>query len=116
MLLAELAPNFRRSRHGAITCVEIPASWDDARYRPGWRIETQAAAEIDSPLREAGRRAPIFAERLAEALDDHRVTVDGWLVDVAQYHAVMREPCGAWWAKADQDATMAIARAPGLSR
>lgn len=55
-------------------CVEIPASWDDARYWPGRRIDTQAAAEIDSPLREAGRRAPIFAERLAEALDDHRVT------------------------------------------
>lgn len=115
MLRAELAPNFRRSRHGAITCVEIPASWDDARYWPGRRIDTQAAAEIDSPLREAGRRAPILAERLAEALDNHRGTVDGWLVDAVQYHAVMREPCCVWWAKADQDAIMALARAPSLS-
>lgn len=97
MLLSEVAPNFRCCNCGGITYVEIPARWRDARYWPGGRIDTQAAQEIDTLLREAGTRSAIYLEGLAEALDDHRLTGEGWLVDVAQWDAVMREQCGVWW-------------------
>ncbi|MBM3571198.1 MAG: hypothetical protein FJX52_02395 [Alphaproteobacteria bacterium] len=114
MLLSHVAPNFRCGRHGSITCVEIPARWrQDARYWPGGRIDTDAAAAIDSLIRECGKREPIFLEGLAEALDDHRLTGDGYIVDVAQWDAVMREPVGVWWDKSDEDAILARARSLG---
>lgn len=102
MTLADIGPNFRCAHHAwrgqHCACVEIPARWRvDARYWPSRRIDMQAAAQIDSLLREAGERAPIYLEGLAEALDDHRLTGDGWIVSAAMWDAVMREPCGVWW-------------------
>lgn len=99
MMLADVAPNFRCCRRGNVTYVEIPASWRSRRYWPNGRIDTQAAAEIEKLLHEAGERSAIYAEGLAEQLDDHRLSIDGWLVDVAQWDAVMREHCGCWWDK-----------------
>lgn len=103
MLLSDVAPNFRCATYGGtgngpVTVVEIPARWrTDARYWPARRIDLDAAAAIDGLIRECGRRGAIYAEGLAEALDDHRLTVDGWTVDVAMWDAVMREPVGVWW-------------------
>lgn len=114
MMLSDIAPNFRCCARGGLTYVEIPARWRNARYWPGGRIDTQAATEIESLLREAGTRAPIYAEGIAEMLDDHRITADGWLVDVAQWDAVMREPCGCWWDK-EHEADI-LARAEALLR
>jgi hypothetical protein len=97
MRLRDIAPNFRCARRGSVVYVEIPAGWRSARYWPAGRIDIQAAREIEGLLRDAGKQAPIFAEGLAEVLDDHRLTTDGWLVDIAQWDAVMSEACGVWW-------------------
>ena len=113
MSLSDVAPNFRCCNRGGITYVEIPAGWRQARYWPGGRIDTQAAQAIESLLAECGEHAPIYAEGLAEALDDHRLTTHGWLVDVAQWDAVMREPCGVWWDKAHEAEILARARDGG---
>jgi hypothetical protein len=113
MLLSEVAPNFRCCNRGGITYVEIPAGWRASRYWPGSRIDTQAAMEIDVLLREAGMRSEIYLEGLAEALDDHRPTGDGWLVDIAQWDALMREPCGCWWDKEREAEILARARSLG---
>lgn len=114
MQLSHVAPNFRCANYGGVTCVEIPARWrQDARYWPDRRIDEQAAAQIDSLIRECGKRQAIYLEGLAEALDDHRLTGDGWTVDAAQWDAVMREPCGCWWDKKHEDDIFARARALG---
>lgn len=111
MLLSDVAPNFRCQTYGGgRTYVEIPARWRDARYWPNGRIDTQSASEIEALIREAGRRAPIYAEGLAEAFDDHRLRVDGCIVDAAQWDAVMREPCGCWWDKVHEAGILARAR------
>src|SRR5882672_8938565 len=85
MLLSEIAPNFRCCKLGGVTYVEVPARWRDARYWPSQRVDAQAEQEIDALLREAGQRYPIYQEGLAELLDDHRLTAEGWVVDVAQW-------------------------------
>lgn len=113
MLFSHNAPNFRCCNRGGVTYVEIPARWREPRYWPGGRVDTQAANEIDALLREAGKRSPIYLEGLAEALDDHRITGDGWMVDVAQWDAVMREPCGCWWDKEHEADILARARSLG---
>lgn len=113
ILLSWVAPNFRCCHRGGIIYVEIPARWRDARYWPGGRIDTQAAQEIDGLLRDAGERSEIFAEGLAEAFDDHRLTVDGWLVDVEQWNVLMHEPCGCCWDKREEEDILARARELG---
>lgn len=118
MLLADVAPNFRCQGYGSgpdrRTCVEIPARWrTEERYWPSGRIDDQAALAIEALLRECGQRAAIYAEGLAEALDDHRLRIDGWIIDVAQWDAVMREPCGVWWDRAHEADILARARALG---
>jgi hypothetical protein len=113
MLLTEIAPNFRCCRRSDVTYVEIPARWREARYWPGGRVDPDAANAIADLLAECGRKRAIYAEGLAEPLNDHRLTVDGWIVDVAQYDAVMREPCGAWWDKQHEQDILAHARALG---
>ena len=113
MLLSHLAPNFRCCDRGGITYVEIPARWRDARYWPGGQIDASAAQEIDALLRECGQRSAIYLEGLAEALDDHRLTGEGWRVDIAQWEAVMREPVGCWWDKREEADILPRARALG---
>lgn len=98
MILREIAPNFRCATYGSgTTVVDIPAGWRNARYWPHGHVDEEARAAIDSLIRECGKRAEILAEGLAEALDDHRLRTSGWTVDVAQWDAVLCEPCGCWW-------------------
>src|SRR6185312_4739980 len=93
MLLDSISPNFRCSAG----CVEIPHDWRKASYWPGSRIDTQAANAIAELIRDAGAASRIYAEGLAEWLDDHRLRKHGWVVPIAQWDAAMRELCGAWW-------------------
>lgn len=113
MLLSDIAPNFRCITYADITYVEIPAGWRQGRYWPNGRVDPDAASAIDGLLRECGQRSPIYAEGLAEALDDHRLTTAGWLVDIAQWDAVLREPCGVWWDNAHEKEILTRARAGG---
>ena len=106
MLLADIAPNFRVVSGK----VEIPARWREARYWPNGRIDTQAAEEIAALIADAGRRSPIYAEGLAERLDAPRLKVHGYVIDVAQWDEVMREPCGVWWDKQHEDEILERAR------
>lgn len=109
MALADVAPNFRCCSSGGITYVEIPRRWREPRYWPKGRIDEAAAIAIAELLAEGGERGAIYAERLAEAIDEHRLTVDGYRVPVALWDAAMREPCGVWWEDADTAEIMARA-------
>lgn len=109
MTYTDIAPNFRCSG----SRVEIPWNWREARYWPKGRIDTDAALRIDGLLKEAGKRAPIYAEGIAEAIDDHRVTKHGWTVPIALWDAEMLECCGCWWDKSAEDEILARARSLG---
>lgn len=110
MLLSHIAPNFRCMTRGHITYVEIPARWRDARYWPNGRVDDDAAMAIEQLIGECGTREPIYAEGIAELIDDHRLTTDGWIVDVAQWDSVMREPIGVWWDTAHEAEILARAQ------
>ena len=62
-----------------------------------------------------GRVTRSMPKASPEALDDHRLQVDGFLVDVAQWDAVMREPCGVWWDKTDEADILARGAIPVAS-
>jgi len=112
LMLRDLAPNFRCATFGdGRAHVEIPGDWRAARHWPHGRVDTQVANEIAELLRDAGRAAPIYAEGLAELLDDHRLRRAGYLIDAAQWDAVMTEPCGVSWPKADEADFLARAAA-----
>jgi hypothetical protein len=109
-----LAPNLRCTTYaGRRTYVEIPASWRQPRYWPDRRVDQDVAAAIEQLIAECGKRSPIYAEGLAEPLDDHRLSIDGYRVDVAQWDAVMCEPIGACWDGADEAEILARARELG---
>ena len=93
MLLNDIAPNFR-VLNGA---VEIPHDWRSARHWPQSRIDTDAAEAIARLLSDVGKPASIYADGLAEALDEPASRVQGHTVPVSHWDAAMREPCGAWW-------------------
>lgn len=114
MLLNELAPNFRCTNRGGTTYVEIPHDWDAAQHWPSGQQDPDAAHAIRELLQSsAAIRAPIYAEGLAEALDDHRLTKHGWLLPISQWDAVMREHIGCWWDKREEADMFARARALG---
>lgn len=105
MLMRHCAPNFRCAQVRGRTRVEIPAGWRDAAWWPAHRVDAVVEERIAALIAEAGQAHPIFAERLAETLDDHRLTTDGWIVDLAMWEAVMCEPRGVWW-DSEHDADM----------
>jgi len=106
--LRDLAPNWRCQTYGNGACyVEIPAGWRHLVRDPDVRA---VVAEL---IRDAGRSAQIFADGLAEIIDDHRLTMPGTLVPVAAWDALMTEPCGVSWDRADEPAILARARALG---
>lgn len=116
VLLSELAPNFRCTNRGGDTYVEIPHDWDAGKYWPGQRQDPDAVHAIRDLLQSAAAvRAPIYAEGLAEALDDHRLSKHGWLIPIAQWDAVMREHAGCWWDKREEHDILARARALGYT-
>lgn len=105
MLLNDIAPNFR-VMNGA---VEIPHDWRAARHWPQGRTDTDAAEAIARLLSDVGKPASIYADGLAEALDEPASRVQGHTVPVSHWDAAMREPCGAWWDMEHQDDILATA-------
>lgn len=97
MLIADNAPSFRTA--GGM--VEVPHDWRDARYWPTGkgvpRVDDQAVEEIDRLIRDVGRETTIYADGLAEMVDNHRATKHGYTVPITQWDAAMRELCGVWW-------------------
>ena len=106
MLLRDLAPNWRCT-NGSTCYVEIPAGWRHQVRDPDVRA---VVAEL---IRDAGRSAQIFADGLAEIVDDHRLTMPGTLVPVVAWDALMSEPCGATWDRAEEPAILERARGLG---
>ena len=114
-LLAELAPNFRCVNRGGTTYFEVPHDWTAERRWPGGRVDEAAAAGIREVLEDRGTKTgPIYADGLAELLDDHRLEKNGYLVPIEHWNAVMRdEPIGCWWKESDAAAILARARELG---
>lgn len=113
LLLNECAPNFRCITSGSGTVVEIPHDWRSRKYWPSGRLDTETANVIDELVRDVGAKAPIYAEGLAEALDDHAARKHGYTVPVAQWDAALREPCGASWPAEREAAILDRARSLG---
>lgn len=93
MLLNDIAPNFR-VQGGT---VEIPHDWRAPRHWPNGRIDNDAAEAIGRLIGDLGKPGAIYADGLAEALDEPLAHVHGHTVPIAHWDAAMREPCGTWW-------------------
>jgi len=106
MLLNDIAPNFRVLR-GA---VEIPDDWRVPRHWPNGRVDDDAAEAIGRLVSDLGKPGPIYADGLAETLDEPLAHVHGYTVPVAQWDAAMREPCGTWWDRAYEADILGIAK------
>lgn len=114
MLLSHLAPNFRCMTIRDQTHVEVPHDWTADKYWPQRRIDPDVARGIRELLQSrATVHAPIYAEGLAEALDDHRLTKHGWHVPIESWDVVMREHAGCWWDRAEEEAILSKARELG---
>lgn len=112
MMLQDIAPNFRCS--GGMG--EIPHNWRNKRYWANERVDVGAANAIQELIDAVGQRRSIYAEGLAEALDDHRATIRGWVVPIPQWDAAMRTGIvGCWWDKSDEPAILDRARRLGWS-
>jgi hypothetical protein len=91
MRLADIAPSFRCIRYGSGTYVEIPRNW---QRRISDRHVTVA---VEYLIDHHGKPADIFGEGIAEALDEHRVTVPGYLVPIEEWDRIMNGVIGAQW-------------------
>lgn len=91
LLLRHLAPNFRCITRDRTTYVEIPRHWRDQTP------DDDAAAAIAALISDHGRPADIYAEGVAEAFDDHRLTYRGYLVPIAAWDAAMSAVVGCRW-------------------
>lgn len=105
MLLNDIAPNFRASQ-GA---VEIPHDWRNARHWPNGRVDNDAAEVIARLVSDLGKPAAIYADGLAETLDEPLAHVHGHTIPVSQWDAAMREPCGTWWDREHEADILAMA-------
>lgn len=116
MPLSAVAPNFRVVTCGGQgTVVDIPHDWPAPKYWPGNMPDPDAVTAIEALLAEAGRPAAVYAEGLAEPLDNHRLKKHGHHIPVAMWDAVMADPIGAQWDRADEAAILSRARALGWS-
>lgn len=115
LLLRHVAPNFRCITYGdARTYVEIPHDWASARHWPNGRSDSDVRAAIREIIQHSSTvQAPIYAEGLAELIDDHRLTKSGWRAPIESWDALMNQPCGATWLQADQPTLLEKARTLG---
>lgn len=114
LLLSEVAPNFRCTTFGDRRCyVEVPADWRARRYWPDGRVDTQAASAIAEALAEGGTPAAIYAEGIAEMIDDHRLQKRGYWLPVELWDAALLEACGVSWPREHEADILARARALG---
>jgi hypothetical protein len=87
--------------------------WQAERHWPRGRVDGDAARVIADLVKVAGTAAPVYAEGLAEAFDDHRLGKHGHRVPIEQWDASMREPCGATWLNRDEAAILLCAKSVG---
>lgn len=110
MTLRDVAPNFRCSNRSGITYVEIPGRWVEARYWPDARPDEQAAQAIRELIKDQGQHeTKIFAEGYAELVDDHRLSVAGYLIPAQAWDDRMCEVVGCWWDREHEAEIMARA-------
>ena len=114
-LLVELAPNFRCVNRRGTTYIEVPHDWEAERHWPDGQVDEEAAIGIRQLLEGRATKArSIYADGLAELLDDHRLETNGYLVPIEDWNAVMRdEPIGCWWNQSDEGAILTRARELG---
>lgn len=116
MRLRDLAPNFRCINRGGKTMVEVPHDWTNERHWPNRQIDKDVLAGMRELLQHRSAEAgEVFAEGLAELLDDHRLSKPGWLVPIEAWDAVMNEHCGCWWDMREQDDILARAKTLGYT-
>ena len=105
MLLNDIAPNFRVMG----SAVEIPHDWRAPRHWPQGRVDNDAAEAIGRLVSDLGKPGPIYADGLAETLDEPASRVQGYTLPIAHWDAAMREPCGTWWDREHEADILAMA-------
>jgi hypothetical protein len=101
--LLDLAPAYRVIARGKVRLVEIPELWRKDVSDP------DVEEALTRLLAEHGRPADIYAEGLAELLDDHRARSRGFVVPLEAWEREMSRVVGASWDLADEEAIMARA-------
>ena len=86
MKLRDIAPSLRCITYGdGQTWVEIPRHWRD-RVR-----DERVVQAITALILEDGKTGDIYAEGVAEAFEDHRLRMAGYLVPVEAWDRVMSQ-------------------------
>lgn len=98
--LLDLAPNYRVVRKGDGEYVEVPELWRKDVSDP------DVEEALTRLLAEHGRAADIYAEGLAELLDDHRARSRGYLVPLEAWDREMSRVVGASWDRRDEEDLM----------
>lgn len=114
MRLRDVAPNFRCVTYGSGgTVVEIPHDWRAAKYWPAGRVDNDAVDAIEEMIaHHTCEPSPIYAEGLAEMLDDHRLRKSGYMVPLASWDGLMADVVGVTWPR-EHEADI-LARAESL--
>lgn len=94
--LRHLAPNWRCISRGGLTYVEIPRHWRDQTK------DDLVAGEIAVLISDHGQPGEIYAEGVAEAMDNHRLTYRGYLVPITAWDERMRRVVGCQWDTAEE--------------
>lgn len=109
------APNFRCVTRSQQTFIEIPNDWE-RRFR--WDGPVAISECIQNLILCHSHPAKVYVEGATELPGDRRAIVDGWLIPLEAWEAVMREPYDVSYDASDQFALLAKARSlrkPGLS-
>lgn len=101
--LVDLAPNYRVVVRPEGHVVEVPELWRRDVSDP------DVEEALTRLLAEHGRRADIYAEGLAELLDDHRARSSGFIVPLDAWREAMSRVVGVQWDQADEEEIMACA-------
>lgn len=113
LTLRDFAPNFRCVPYGSGTVVEIPHDWRAAKYWPAGRVDNDAVDAIEEMIaHHTCEPSPIYAEGLAEMLDDHRLRKSGYMVPLASWDGLMADVVGVTWPR-EHEADI-LARAESL--
>ncbi|GBC87323.1 hypothetical protein HRbin12_01326 [bacterium HR12] len=103
LTLRDLAPSYRVIFRGEHHLVEVPELWRKDVSDP------DVEEVLTHLLAEQGRAADIYAEGLAELLDDHRARSRGFLVPLEAWDEAMSRVVGCQWDRADEEEIMARA-------
>ena len=96
----ELLPNFRCTRRGNQTYVEIPAGYSKmSGGKPTTNDGPDAEAHrmLRRLIHDKGRRADIFDEVRAEATGDHKADTHGALVPLDDFEMVLGGAIPDWF-------------------